>query len=61
MKPYALTSGTIFLLASGLHVFVAYEHWRAAPTDVASVLAPAVVCALAAGLAIWAFRVARRA
>lgn len=61
MKHYALTSGTIFALAAALHVFVTYEHWRAAPADVASVLAPAVVCALSGGLAIWAFRVAHRA
>lgn len=61
MRPYALTSGTIFALAAALHVFVTYEHWRASPADVASVLAPAVVCVLTAGLAIWAFRAARQA
>jgi hypothetical protein len=46
---------------AALHIFVTYEHWRAAPSDVGSVLAPAVVCTLAAALAIWAFRVAHRA
>jgi hypothetical protein len=61
VKNYALTSGTIFALVAALHVFVTYEHWRAAPSDVGSVLAPAVVCTLAAALAIWAFRVAHRA
>lgn len=61
MKNYALTSGTIFVLVAALHVFVTFEHWRAVPSDVASILAPAAVCTLAAALAIWAFRVARRA
>ena len=61
MKSYALTSGTIFVLVAALHVFVTYEHWRAARSHVGSVLAPAVVCILAAALGIWAFRVAHRA
>jgi hypothetical protein len=59
VKTYIRLSGTIFALVAALHVFVTYEHWRAEPWNVWSVLLPAVVGALSAGLTLWAHRLAR--
>jgi hypothetical protein len=47
-------------LFSALHVFVTYEHSRQVGPGRESVLAPAVMAVLSAGLAIWALRRVRR-
>ncbi|HEX6965338.1 MAG TPA: hypothetical protein VF166_06035 [Gemmatimonadaceae bacterium] len=47
-------------LFSALHVFVTYDHWHQVGRVHASVVIPALVAVLAAGLAFWLARRASR-
>jgi hypothetical protein len=58
MKAYLLVSGTIFSLFAVMHFFIAFEHWRRPAAALWSGLGPALVGICAAGLAVWAFRLA---
>lgn len=59
MKAYLFVSGTIFALFAAMHFFIAFEHWRRPLADLWSGLGPALIGICAAGLAAWAFRLAR--
>jgi hypothetical protein len=61
MKAYLLVSGTIFAVFAVSHFSITYEHWRTLGWDPWSVLLPLVIGVGGAVLAIWAFRLARRA
>lgn len=60
MKAYLITTGVIFALFAVMHAFIALEHWRQPATDAFHLVAPAIIGVLSAGLAVWAFRLARR-
>ena len=53
MKAYLLTTGTLFALIGVAHVFEVVERSRVFASDV-------LIVALSAGLAVWAWRLARK-
>lgn len=56
MKPYLLTTGTIFALAGGMHLYALVRGWRALTGNVEFVLENGLLCAIGLGLAFWAYR-----
>lgn len=58
MKVLLWIAAAVLALLSALHVFVTYEHWHHVGPVRESVVVPALVAVLVAGLAFW---VARRA
>ncbi|MGH7543491.1 MAG: hypothetical protein ACREK7_06080 [Gemmatimonadota bacterium] len=61
MKAYLVTSGTIFALFAAFHFFITYQHWRTPGAGLWHVALTALFGVLGAALAVWAFRLARRA
>jgi len=53
MKPYVITTGILFLLIAGAHVFEMIDRGHVEAGD-------AVVLVLSTGLAVWAWRLFRR-
>ncbi len=53
MKPYVITTGILFLLIAGAHVFEMIDRGHVEAGD-------AVVLVLSTGLAAWAWRLFRR-
>ena len=61
MKGYLITSGTIFALMAVMHLFITIDHWGQGNPDLWFVLAPAMIFVAGTALAIWAFKLIRRA
>jgi hypothetical protein len=61
MKAYLLTTGGIFSLFALSHFVITYEHWRGQASDFWFVAFPAIIAAVGTALAVWAFRLIRRA
>lgn len=59
MRPYLLTTGTIFALAGAMHLFALLRGWRLLTSDLEFVVENALLCAIGLGLAIWAYRLIR--
>lgn len=59
MKPYLLTTGTIFGLAGASHVFALVRGWRLVSSDLQFVAENALLGAIGLGLAVWAFRLTK--
>jgi hypothetical protein len=59
MKPYLLTTGTIFGVAGAMHVFALARGWRLISSDLQFVVENALLGAIGLGLAAWAFRLMR--
>lgn len=60
--PYVVVTGCIFAILAGAHLWRLFDYW---PITFGSWLVPRYVSIfgflLAGGLAVWAFRLARRA
>ena len=59
MKPYLLTTGTIFGLGGASHVFALVRGWRLLSSDLGFVVENALLGAIGLGLAVWAFRLTK--
>ena len=59
MKPYLLTTGSIFGLAGAAHVFALLRGWRLVSSDLGFVVENALLGAVGLGLAMWAFRLTK--
>ena len=60
MKLLLWCAAVVLLAFSAMHVFITFEHWRAIGPKQESVLAPAVLALLTAGVGLRAIRQARR-
>ena len=58
MKAYLVTTGTIFILLALAHAWRTIIDWPRGPMDPWFLLIPAIGI-VAAGLALWAFRLLR--
>jgi hypothetical protein len=56
MKGYLFTTGAIFALAGGMHLFALIRGWRTLTANVEFVVENSLLCAIGLGLAFWAFR-----
>ena len=56
MKAYLLASGTIFGLVGTMHLVMLIRQWRLATSDLSFATENGLLCAIALGLAAWAFR-----
>jgi hypothetical protein len=61
MRTYLWISGILFTLMAVTHVVITYEHGFRPDGNLANAAAPAAVFVISAALAIWAFRLLRRA
>lgn len=59
MKPYLMTSGTIFGIVAVLHLLRALHDWPMLSTNPVEFLSMAALGALAALLSVWAWRLLR--
>jgi hypothetical protein len=61
MKAYVLTTGSLFGLIGLLHASQIVLHWQRILSDGEFAAENLILTAIAAGLAVWAFRLVRSA
>ena len=61
MRAYLWITGILFALMAALHLYLTYDHAVGPNGNLANAAAPGAVLAVCGALAVWAFRLVRRA